>query len=187
VQVRDEGNGIVRGKPAAAARARDGNYPEEASGNNQNIEAEMRGQNDPDISVGGLMLWIHNRQFPDSTDYWDGNWVNSTARMSANGARVEVAAPFIHLGEIRRWHEEITKLSETLSGTAELAPMEPELKVAMRCDSLGHVTVEVEMTPNVISQKHWFEFEIDQSYLPALVKDLERVLEEFPVRGNPST
>jgi hypothetical protein len=41
----------------------------------------------------------------------------------------------------------------------------------------------VEVTPDHLAQGHWFEFETDQSYLPAAVAQLESVLLAFPVRG----
>ena len=36
----------------------------------------------PDITVGALHIWIHERQFPESEDFWDGNWGNATAHCS---------------------------------------------------------------------------------------------------------
>src|SRR5882724_344446 len=29
----------------------------------------------PDIKLSGLQIWVHGRQFPNATDYWDGNWL----------------------------------------------------------------------------------------------------------------
>lgn len=34
-----------------------------------------------------------------------------------------------------------------------------------------------------LAHGHWFEFEIDQSYLPATVARLESVLAQFSVKG----
>ena len=33
------------------------------------------------------------------------------------------------------------------------------------------------------AQGHWFEYAIDQSYLPETIRQLDAVLELFPVRG----
>ena len=33
---------------------------------------------EPDIKLAGLQIWVHGRQFPDSDDYWDGNWLYVT-------------------------------------------------------------------------------------------------------------
>jgi len=57
----------------------------------------------PDLQVGGLQLWIHARQFPDSEDYWDGNWLMVTVRCCASGAEVWVKGPILHLSELHHW------------------------------------------------------------------------------------
>jgi hypothetical protein len=145
------------------------------------IQSDYR---DPDISLAGLKIWIHSRQFPNSDDYWDGNWVNASASMSARGARIEVTAPFIHLGDLKRWHEQLLSLNKNLAGEANLQPMEPEISVTMVAESLGHITVTADLTPDHIYQKHRFEFEIDQSYLPPLIEEVEKVLIKFPLKGH---
>jgi hypothetical protein len=43
--------------------------------------------------------------------------------------------------------------------------------------------MRVEITPDHLAQGRWFDFEIDQSYLPAAVAQLESALVEFPIRG----
>jgi len=55
----------------------------------------------PDITVGALHIWIHERQFPESEDFWDGNWGNATAHCSAEGAEVWVNGPTLHLLELK--------------------------------------------------------------------------------------
>ena len=37
----------------------------------------------PAIRLAGFQLWVHGRQFPDSQDCWDGNWLNVTAHCDA--------------------------------------------------------------------------------------------------------
>jgi hypothetical protein len=43
--------------------------------------------------------------------------------------------------------------------------------------------MRAEITSDHIAQGHWFELEIDQSYLPATIAQLESVLAQFPIRG----
>ena len=50
-------------------------------------------------------------------------------------------------------------------------------------DGRGHLRVRVELTPDPQAQGHWFEYVIDQSYLPETIRQLDAVLELFPVRG----
>jgi hypothetical protein len=83
-----------------------------------------------------------------------------------------------------RFRDELERLHKTLSGEAVLESHEPNVKVRVAAsDSAGHICVRAEITPDHLAQGHWFDFEIDQSYLPATVAQLEAVLAQFPVRG----
>ncbi len=60
--------------------------------------------------------------------------------------------------------------------------MEPNLHVKMSLSQLGQLQMIVHLTPDDLTQKHEFMFELDQSYLPALIAGCERVLKEYPLR-----
>ena len=86
----------------------------------------------PQIRLAGLQIWVHSRQFPESDDYWDGNWINVTAHCGAKGADVWTSGSIIHLPEIKRWADACEKMHATLSGEANLECMEPWLLVELR-------------------------------------------------------
>jgi hypothetical protein len=137
----------------------------------------------PDVKLAGLQIWIHGREFPKSRDYWDGNWLRVTAHCGADGASVVTSGSIIHLDELQRWLTESEKMHRTLRGEASLECIEPELNVRLRAMSLGRIAMEVEITPNNITQQHSFEFEIDQSYLAPLIEQCRSILEAYPIRG----
>ena len=61
---------------------------------------------------------------------------------------------------------------------------EPNVRVRVASsDVAGHLLVSAEITPHRLAQGLWFEFEIDQSYLPAAGAQLNSVLTPFPVKG----
>lgn len=138
----------------------------------------------PDLKLEGLQIWVHGRQFPDSHDYWDGNWLRVTAHCGGNGASVFATGSIIHLSELDRWLVETEELLKNLNGEAKLACMEPALSATFKSGSLGHITMEVSITPDHMAQRHWFQFEIDQSYLPTFVKQCRSILEAHPIRGS---
>jgi len=83
-----------------------------------------------------------------------------------------------------RFREELEQMYNALSGEAVLESHEPNVKVRVTAsDRAGHLNVRAEITPDNLAQGHWFDFEIDQSYLPATIAQLESVLTRFPVRG----
>jgi hypothetical protein len=137
----------------------------------------------PDLQLGQLEIWIHGRQFPEATDYWDGNWLMVTVRCHTQTAMVWTSGPIIHLSELVRWIKSTEQMHDTLTGEANLACMEPELDVEMKMNKLSHIEVKVEITSYSPREHHLLNFEIDQSYLPDFVKDGRRVLAKFPIRG----
>jgi len=141
---------------------------------------------DADLSVAGLQIWVHGRQFPDSTDYWDGNWLRATAFCRYPGAWVSTDGPIIHLGELVGFLEGVERLYETLEGGAGLDCMEPNLKVQLRVDGTGHMHLTIDITHDHLSQTHQFSDTIDQSYLPAMITGCRAILLKYPIRGRDS-
>jgi hypothetical protein len=116
-------------------------------------------------------------------DYWDSNWLIVTARMEASGARVESSGSFIRSTEILGFLNEIRVLYDELNGRAELSCLEPELGISMEGNGRGGVSVIVNLTPDHLTQRHKFEFGVDQTYLQPLIASCEAILEQYPVRG----
>jgi hypothetical protein len=141
-------------------------------------------EDDASIAVGPLKIWIVGRQFPDSHDYWDGNWLSATARCEGVGSRVEVTGAFLHLGELKKWKQEIEAFQRTLKGTVALPTIEPTLKVKMEGSTsvAGHFSGEIEITGDQITESHRFQFTSDQSYLPGLLAQLAAVFREYSIR-----
>src|ERR1051326_139556 len=136
-----------------------------------------------DLSCGLLSVWVLGRQFPQATDYWDGNWLNIVAHCASGGAAVTVSGPIIHFGELATLSKELAKVDENVSGTAELPTMEPELRLDFVCDRTGHVQVTCKITPDNLKQSHRFIFEIDQTHLGPMVRQCDEILKQHPVRN----
>jgi hypothetical protein len=56
-----------------------------------------------DLKVAGFQLWVHGRQFPDSTDCDDGNWLRVMAHVGAAGASVWVSEAILMVTELVSW------------------------------------------------------------------------------------
>jgi len=141
--------------------------------------------NDPDIHFCGFTLWVDQRQFPEASDYWDANWLMIRARMEASGARVECSGPILMTTDIREFRDQLASMINTLAGEATLNGLEPELDVVLRMGGLGHIGGTIEITADHLNQHHRFTVETDQSYLPALLRSCDAILERFPVTGVP--
>jgi hypothetical protein len=79
------------------------------------------------------------------------------------------------------------KCAAMLSGdtkSAALDPLEPELKVSLEvADGVDHIRAQVEITPDHLAQAHQFAFEVDQSYLPGIIRQCWAIVQENPIRG----
>lgn len=136
----------------------------------------------PDISFGGVQIWIHGREFPLAEDYWDGNWLRVTIHCGGNGSSVWTSGPILHLGEIEGWLPTLRSMVKTLSGTAALECIEPYFGVLLVAKTLGHVEAKVSITPDHLTQRHEYIFVLDQTFLSPLVQACERVLSDFPIK-----
>jgi hypothetical protein len=138
----------------------------------------------PAIELGDFQLTVHRRQFPDAQDRWDGNWLHVTAQCAQSGAIVAAGGPILDAADLQRFRDELVALDGARSGQAELHGAEPHIRIRVAVvDGLGYLRVRVDLTPEPQSQGHWFEYTIDPSYLAEAIRQLDAVLEAFPVRG----
>jgi hypothetical protein len=141
---------------------------------------------EPDIRAAGFQLWVHGRQYPDSTDVYDGNWLNITAHAGGLGASVFASGAIMMVNDLVRWSLACDALAISDAKEAMLTSYEPNLKVEVRpLDSLGHFIMVVRITPEHLSQKHEFEFGIDQTELRDLARACRKIAKTYPVRGEP--
>lgn len=139
---------------------------------------------EPALRFHGLELWVHGYEFPQLSDYWDGNWLRVTAHCGGAGASVWVSGALVRNVDLSGWADQCDAVREGTANVAELAPLEPALKVTVQpTDGLGHVSVKVEITPDHMTQRHSFEFTSDQTYLPELSKSCRAIVHAYPVRG----
>ncbi len=104
--------------------------------------------------------------------------------MPQAGGSVWATGAILDTVGLLRFRDELERLYQTLSGEAVLESHEPNVRVRVGpSDGAGHLDVRAEITPDLLAQGHWFEFAIDQSYLPATIAQLESVMTEFPMKG----
>jgi hypothetical protein len=136
-----------------------------------------------DLEIAGLRLWVHGRQFPQSQDYWGGNWLIVTARCSYPQSSVQAHGSIVRLGEIYGLLHEIETLYQTLQGQAELRCIEPNLAVELLAQTGGHIRVTISITPEYMSESLSYTDGFDQTYLPPIIAGCKAILAKFPVRA----
>ena len=142
-------------------------------------------RDEPDLQLAGFSLWVIGRQFPDQSDYWDGNWLNVRVRVESTEALVEAHGPILHATELESFFQELQLLDNTLAGTASLKCREPNLDIAIVGNSRGQATVAIRVTPDHMTQSHEFTFSIDQTYFQPLIAKCKIILADYPIKGTP--
>ena len=137
----------------------------------------------PAFSFSGLRVWIHGREFPGATDSWDSNWLSITAKYQRDRSSVTVTGPELDTVSFVRFRDQLHRMAETLKGEACLESAEPAFRLSMKfSDTVGHIAARLELTPDHLSEGHWYSLdEIDQSYIPPLIAQLDAIVENHPV------
>jgi hypothetical protein len=140
------------------------------------------------IRIGGeqaefLAITLLGRSHPGCTDYWDGNWLRAEVEVVAGGFRGLVYGD-LRTDELVRFHEELSRLQETLRGTAEFMTLELWLTIRVIGDGKGHMTFECEVrdgpgTGNLLS----CTLSYDQTFVRPMLSQLRQALREYPVLG----
>jgi hypothetical protein len=137
-----------------------------------------------DLQLGALSIWIRGRTRPDDDDFWDGNWLDVLIQVAASHALVQAEGAILHASELASLVEGCRRMHETLRGEFDLECMEPALHLHLSLNPRGQLAFHVDLTADVATQRHHFEFELDQSYLPGFIRAGEEALRRFPVRGS---
>jgi hypothetical protein len=139
-----------------------------------------------DVRIGGklaeyIALTLKGRERPDSTDYWDANWLVCTAEVAASTFRGSVDSSLI-TEDLVQFHQQVQQLYERPGGEAELTTMEGWLTLRLTGDGRGHVEATCRLRdPAASANTLECCLNLDQSYLPPLLRQLATVLKTYPV------
>ena len=136
-------------------------------------------------SVTGDYLAIEpsRREFPDATDYWDGNWLKTYIEIHVGTARRRYEA-LLRTEEFSGFRRGLTSFRESRRGVARFRPMEPWLSVTVCDDGDGQLLATCEARPKLSG---WdalaFVAQIDMAQVEETIQALEEVQQLFPTVG----
>jgi hypothetical protein len=140
----------------------------------------------PDLQIAGLQIWIQDRQFPDSSDYWDGNWLYCTLHCGGPDSDVWLKKdPFIHIPELQRFYSSLMAFSSSMSGSARLETMEENLNLVIQSSNSQEIVMDVFITSNPALEEHHYTFSVTRDHVEDLLKQLNSLLSRFPIKGQP--
>lgn len=111
----------------------------------------------------------------------DDYWVAAHIRAEMPGFQAAFSNE-LTLGELQGFHQDLKRLHAELKGTARLRAIEGFLDVTAEMDTQGHIhwTVELADVNSGSYARLAFEMNADQSYLPALLEQIEAALQDMP-------
>jgi hypothetical protein len=105
-------------------------------------------------------------------------WFQSPVEIIVNGFEGNIN-PYFEIQDIIRFHDELQKLYDTLEGVVELKPIEGQFGFTLTADRKGHIEVKgFAYTHATYGSCLKFEFDLDQTYLPTLIRSLNLSLNE---------
>jgi hypothetical protein len=133
-----------------------------------------------------VLIEILSRERVSASDFWDGNWLIAYVRIRCGGFQGQVQAS-LRSEELVGLRDSLASLQADPSKTASYTNMEDWLTLEFKADRLGHISLTGELidAPG-IGNRLAFGFDLDQSYLPAIVAQLDSAIQAFPVKGQPT-
>jgi hypothetical protein len=130
-----------------------------------------------------LEIDVLHRNYPNSRDFWDANWVASLIHLEIPGYTAHFEAD-LRTNELKEFADDLRDMNEALKGAAALKSLDDYIHLNGTMNAFGKISWDLETRyPAGDSAKLSCRFIADQSYLRMLVDELDAVLEAFPVIG----
>jgi hypothetical protein len=133
-----------------------------------------------------ISIQVLGRTYPDSTGYWDSNWLTTHMQISIGPFRAVIPAS-LRTDELHRFEERLRRLHASGHKEVLFESMEEWLTLSFKNDSAGYILISGRVvdrpgSPNGLS----FRIEkANQSDVAATIEELEKVNAAFPVLGTP--
>ena len=130
-----------------------------------------------------LQIETTNYSFPDSNDFWDGNWINVRIEIKAGAFRGDYEAQLRNV-DFLDFRDGLERLYNKLDGFTNFDCIEDYLKIKIKGDGLGHFTADciANDDPGIYGNCLEFTLEFDQTEIHGLTKMLDDILKEFPIK-----
>ncbi|MEW9551213.1 hypothetical protein [Nonomuraea sp. NPDC050783] len=131
-----------------------------------------------------VLIQVHGRMHPGSTDLWDGNWLVSPIQVRVGGFTARIDAG-LRADELRDFRVALERVYAEVSGRATLSSMEHWIELTAECHPTGSLSISgtVADDPAMWNTLNFVIEGLDQTDIPPLVEALVAVEERFPVVG----
>lgn len=138
-----------------------------------------------EISESGNLIRIEliGLNHPNAELDWDKNWIRGIVNVKAGAFSGEFKADFMTVDFVS-FKNELAKLYEKLNGIATFYTLEEQVMVKVVGDRIGHLKADCVVMDNAgIGNRLEFEIDFDQTHIPKILNQLERITVKFPQVG----
>jgi len=132
-----------------------------------------------------LSIHVTRREFPEASDYWDGNRVYATIHIRASAFRGAYEA-LLRTNELASFRDQLATLHAASKGPLPSRRWSTGSALAFRAtaEAIFLAQYEARDQPGVGNSLR-FELAFDQIELPPVFAALDEVVRAFPVKGSP--
>jgi hypothetical protein len=136
------------------------------------------------VSGNYLRLTIIKHQFPNAQDDWDKNILDVKVSVKSGAFLGELDTIFMTT-DFESFKQQLRNLYINLNGTATFSGYEHSDMIKLRGNGLGHLNVECQLTEsNIPLNELKFELDLDQTFLPSIINQINLITKEFPIIGD---
>jgi hypothetical protein len=118
--------------------------------------------------------------YPDTDNEWDSKWLRAEVQIKVGAFAGNYIGEFMNVDffELRK---HLTYLYDHLGSSFTFEPLESYLKLTFKGDGLGHIELFCQASDNPGWNASNFEFylNIDQTFIPKLINQLDLIIEEY--------
>ncbi len=131
-----------------------------------------------------LVLRVSAYEWPDEVSGSDANWLRGEVELRAGRTGVFQArhGAALRTEELAQFRDQLQEVVASLNGTATLHHLESQVGCTVELAN-GRGSLSAFVKEHVGSELHVHECETDQSYLAQTVRELDAIVEMFPVRA----
>ncbi len=132
-----------------------------------------------------FLLKAVEREFPDTNDYWDGNWILFSVSLVMPGLSVELTDPCIRVDELESFLLELRSFALGHLNAVESSFREPVVSIGVQAPEPGEQNLLARIEINLFTDDGVAgtvaEMDLRQDSLDLFIRGIEDILRDYPV------
>jgi len=135
----------------------------------------------PDIQIASLLIWVIGYSADNQKSLGDFSYFSTPIFLSTENVIIFSEGSAIALFNFKSFFDQLVAMEENVGihKTAQLHSDNSELSVQLESNDEGQITVFLTYYAWHLNGKLSFEEKIDQSYLPAIILSVRRIVEKL--------